>query len=217
MSLHCPQWAAHYHQDILSRSSVLVIIFQIQIAPMANWKHGLCDCCSPINMMCKPWSSKLHFSLSQSSSLKSLEIISTENPYTSSIVTMAAMSSSASSMIHHLCHHRHHCRLLCHILLPLRHLRHGRGTGAGEWGRAPDIVVIIIIIIVIMSIIIKGDHHHHHHVHYCQRWSSSSSLSKVMQVLLGCLLPIAPFVILRGKARQRSGIEVGLSFFFFWL
>ena len=65
----------HYHQ----------YFFQIQIAPMANWKHGLCDCCNPCNMMCKPWSSKLHFSSSQSLSLKSLEIISTENPHTSSI------------------------------------------------------------------------------------------------------------------------------------
>ena len=112
----------------------MIADFQIQFALMADWKHGLCGCCSPCNMMCKPFSSKLLFSSSPSSSSSS-SFISTENPHTSSspIVTM---SSS-------LCHRRHQCRLLCHVLQPLRHLRHGRGTAAGEWGRAPDIVVII--------------------------------------------------------------------------
>ena len=139
----------------------MIADFQIQFALMADWKHGLCGCCSPCNMMCKPFSSKLLFSSSpSSSSSSSSSFISTENPHTSSspIVTMSS-----------LCHRRHQCRLLCHVLQPLRLLWHGRGHGAWNWGRAPDIVVIII-----MSMFIKGDHDH------CQRWCTlflaSSSL-----------------------------------------
>ena len=178
----------------------MIADFQIQFALMADWKHGLCGCCSPCNMMCKPFSSKLLFSSSpSSSSSSSSSFISTENPHTSSspIVTM---SSS-------LCHRRHQCRLLCHVLQPLRLLWHGRGHGAWNWGRAPDIVVIII-----MSMFIKSDHDHQH----CQRWLWS--LSKVMHLVLGFIFPLAPLFLLRGQAREKSGIEVGLSFLFvFWL